>query len=142
VCILQRDLLQSHPVRFSSSASQAGTSCWLKNHVIHIAGTRMICQGTDGLSLGDMLTGVMGGAYMLTFIHLALTAFELQPELMERVEYWWGTGNTSWLTPDGWYAESGLIGKYVWCPHPRRPMQHWTNCASAIYNALEESPVC
>jgi hypothetical protein len=45
-----------------------------KIHVINIAGTRMISQGADGLSRGDILTGVMGGADMLTFIPLALTA--------------------------------------------------------------------
>jgi hypothetical protein len=89
-----------------------------KIHVIHIARTRMISQGTDGLSQGDMSTGVMGGADMLTFIPLALTVVERQPELMEWVESWWGTGNTSLLTPEGWYACSGRIGTYVWCPPP------------------------
>jgi hypothetical protein len=72
-----------------------------KIHDIHIAGTRMISQGTDGLSGGDMLTGVMGGANMLTLINLSLTAVERQPELMEWVDSWWGTGNNSWLTPEG-----------------------------------------
>jgi hypothetical protein len=33
----------------------------------------MISQGKDGLSRGDMLTGVMGGADMITFIPVALT---------------------------------------------------------------------
>jgi hypothetical protein len=49
-----------------------------KIHVIHIAGTRMINQGMDGLSRGDMIAGVMGGADMLTFIPLALTAVDPQ----------------------------------------------------------------
>jgi hypothetical protein len=78
----------------------------------------MISQGTDALSRGDMLTGVMRGADMLTFIHLALTVVERQPELMERVDSWWGMGNNSWLTPDGWYACSGRICTYMWCPPP------------------------
>jgi hypothetical protein len=89
-----------------------------KIHVIHIAGTRMISQGTYGLYRGDMLTGFMGGADMLTFIHVALTAVEQQHELMEWVDSWCGTGNTSWLTPEGWYAGSGRIGTYVSCPPP------------------------
>jgi hypothetical protein len=92
----------------------------------------MTSQGTDGLSQGDMLTGVMGGADMLTLITLALTAIERQPELIEWVASWWGTGNSSWLTREGWYAGSGQIGTYVWCPYPLRPMQPWVNCASAI----------
>jgi hypothetical protein len=65
-----------------------------------------------------MLTGVMGGADILTFIHLALAAVERQTELMEWVDSWWGMWNTSWLTPEGWYANSGRIGMYVWCPPP------------------------
>jgi hypothetical protein len=72
-----------------------------KIHVIHIARTQMISQGTYALSRGDMLTGVMGGSDMLTFIPLALTAIEQKPELMEWVDSWWGTGNNSWLTPEG-----------------------------------------
>jgi hypothetical protein len=59
-----------------------------------------------------MLTGVVGGADMLTFIPLALTAVERQPELMEWVDSWWETGNTSW------YAGSGRIGTYVCRPPP------------------------
>jgi hypothetical protein len=78
----------------------------------------MISQGTDGLSQGDMLTGVMGGADMLTFIPLALTVIERQPELIEWVDSWWGTGNNSWLTPEGWYSGTSRIGTYVWCPPP------------------------
>jgi hypothetical protein len=78
----------------------------------------MISQGIDGSSRGDMLTGVMRAADMLTFIPLALTAIERQPELMEWVDSWWGMGNNSWLTPEGWYAGSSRIGMYVWCPPP------------------------
>jgi hypothetical protein len=89
-----------------------------KIHVIHIAGTRMISQGTYGLSRGDMLAVVMGGANMLTSIPLDLTTVERQPDLMEWVDSWWGTGNNSWLTPEGWYAGSGRIGTYVWSPPP------------------------
>jgi len=43
-------------------------------HVIHIAGTRMQAQGTDALSHGDLLTGVMRDRNMLQFIPLHLTA--------------------------------------------------------------------
>jgi hypothetical protein len=82
----------------------------------------MISQGTDGLSRGDMLNGVMGGADMLTFIPLALTAVERQPELMEWVDSWWGTGNNSWLTPrDGMQVQAGLE-RMCGAPHPLRPM--------------------
>jgi hypothetical protein len=52
-----------------------------KIHVINIDGTQMICQGTDGLYRGDMLTGVMGGAGIITFIPLTLTA--VKPQLSD-----------------------------------------------------------
>jgi hypothetical protein len=45
-------------------------------HVVHIAGARMICQGTDGLSRGDFGAGVMTGASMLCFVPLHLSAMD------------------------------------------------------------------
>jgi hypothetical protein len=47
-----------------------------------------------------MLLEVMGGADVLIFIPLALTVVDRHPELMELVDYWWGTCNTSWITPE------------------------------------------
>ncbi len=40
-------------------------------HVVHAAGTRMNAQGTDGLSRGIFLEGVMRGEDMLSFVDLA-----------------------------------------------------------------------
>jgi hypothetical protein len=45
-------------------------------HVIHCAGTRMIAQGMDGLSWGDLLKGVMKGDDFLSFIPLHQSALE------------------------------------------------------------------
>ena len=45
----------------------------------HVAGTRMIEQGTDGLSRGDLREGVMQGRSMLDYIPLndsAVTRFQ------------------------------------------------------------------
>ena len=50
-------------------------------HVIHVAGTRMIAQGTDGLSRGDLNTGVFGNKEMSVFVPLHLSAFERSPSL-------------------------------------------------------------
>jgi hypothetical protein len=52
-----------------------------KLHVIHVAGTRTIRQGSDGLSRGDLLTGVMAGQSMLSFVPLHLSATERFPLL-------------------------------------------------------------
>jgi hypothetical protein len=48
---------------------------------VHVAGTRMIRQGTDGLSRGDMLEGVMKGDSMLSHVPLHVGAIERQPNL-------------------------------------------------------------
>jgi hypothetical protein len=40
-------------------------------HVVHAAGNRMIAQGTDGLSWGIFLKGVVRGKDMLFFMDLS-----------------------------------------------------------------------
>ncbi len=40
-------------------------------HVVHVAGSRMIAQGTDGLSWGIFLEGVMREEDMLSFVDLS-----------------------------------------------------------------------
>ena len=40
-------------------------------HMVHIAGTRMILHGTDGLSRGIFLEGVVRGKDMLFFMDLS-----------------------------------------------------------------------
>ncbi len=45
-------------------------------HMVHVAGTQMIAQGTDGLSQGTFLAGVVAGKDMLSFVDLACTAVE------------------------------------------------------------------
>ncbi|KAL7572454.1 hypothetical protein ACA910_006630 [Epithemia clementina (nom. ined.)] len=47
-------------------------------HVVWIAGTRMIAQGTDGLSHGDLVDGVLAGDAMLEFVPLHLSIPEHQ----------------------------------------------------------------
>ena len=39
-------------------------------HVIHVAGSRMMWVGIDGLSWGDFMTGIMAGKHPLTCLHL------------------------------------------------------------------------
>jgi hypothetical protein len=46
----------------------------------------MIAQGTDGLSCGIYLEGVITGDSMLTFIDLAKSALERQTRLLEYVK--------------------------------------------------------
>ena len=57
--------------------------CDMRLHFCHVAGTRMIDQGTDGLSRGDLLERVMLGKSMLSFIPLSKGAVETQSELLD-----------------------------------------------------------
>ena len=53
-----------------------------------VAGTRMIAQGTDGLSRGDLLEGVMQGHSILDYIPLNESAFTRHPPLLEWISSW------------------------------------------------------
>jgi hypothetical protein len=57
-------------------------------HLVHVAGTRMIWQGMDGLSRGDRNAGVMAGASMLSFVPLHLSALDRSEEILPWVKLW------------------------------------------------------
>ena len=58
--------------------------------VSHIAGTRMMSQGTDGISRGNMSEGVLDGEDMLSFIPLNEGAVERHDELLTWIKSWLG----------------------------------------------------
>eukprot|EP00980_Cylindrotheca_fusiformis_P022018 scaffold8903_cov106-Cylindrotheca_fusiformis.AAC.3 len=70
--------------------------------VVHCAGTRMIAQGTDGLSRGGLNEGVMAGKPMSSFLPLHLDAFERSPPLKDWVKSWAGP-DAVFLSPDDWF---------------------------------------
>ncbi|KAL7574181.1 hypothetical protein ACA910_014857 [Epithemia clementina (nom. ined.)] len=88
-------------------------------NVIWIAGTRMIEQGTDGLSRGDLLSGVLAGKDMLDFVPLHRSAEERHPGL---VQFLMGTMHALFpalhLDPSGWFDNAFKPGNYVWTPPP------------------------
>lgn len=90
-------------------------------HVIHIAGTRMITQGTDGLSRGDQNAGVMVGKDFLSYIPISVSAIERSPGLGSWLLSWAtnpsGTGGEI-LTPERWFEKHEQGGCYIWCPAP------------------------
>ena len=94
----------------------------------------MICQGTDGISRGDLLEGVMKGDSMLSHIPLHLSACQRNKDLLEWVKSWLGA-DAALLTPEEWLNKGhdlagGEIskeklwwpkiesGKWVWAPPP------------------------
>lgn len=88
-------------------------------HFVWVAGTRMIDQGTDGLSRGDIVSGIMGGEEFLSFVPVSLTVEQRSPEvskwLMEALPGTW-----HWLEPKDWFDEAfkDPLGRYVWMPPP------------------------
>ena len=93
-------------------------------YVVHVAGTRMIAQGTDGLSRGSFLEGVVAGSQMLSFIDLALSATVRAPGVIEFVKSWVEPvlGGLKLLSPEEWFVEGhGIVGgkkdaRGVWIP--------------------------
>ena len=57
-------------------------------NVIHVSGERMIKQGTDGLSRGDLLEGVLKGQDMLSYVPLHLSALDREESLKNWVASW------------------------------------------------------
>eukprot|EP00980_Cylindrotheca_fusiformis_P018324 scaffold5977_cov98-Cylindrotheca_fusiformis.AAC.1 len=118
--------------------------------VCHCAGTRMISQGTDGLSRGGLNEGVMGGKPMTAFIPLHLSAFQRTPLLEPWVRSWAGK-QAVFLTPDDWFLRGHDIvgGDHVaaspssgtvafWRPIVEAGVLVWSPPPAAANVALEE----
>ena len=73
-------------------------------HVIHVAGTRMIRSGIDGLSRGDTHEGVAVGCNMLSYVALD----QRSNKVLTWVKSWFPTrncGKLEVLTPDDWFLQ-------------------------------------
>ena len=89
-------------------------------HVVHVSGSRMIEEGGDGGSRGDLTQGVMSGRPILEYIPLHLSAPEREPGLVAWVRSWWDPeyGPLTILRPEGWFEEGQQDGNFVWVPPP------------------------
>ena len=85
-------------------------------HVFHIAGTRMIECGIDGLSRGDKSEGISLGEDLLSFIPIHLTPFERSPRLLTWIFSWWdeGYGPLHVMEPEDWFTLTTEPGNYLW----------------------------
>ena len=91
------------------------SSC--KIHVIHVAGTRMIAQGSDGLSRGNLAEGVMRGESMKDFVPINQDAFMRSPKLKEWINGWTG-GQCTFLDAAGWFTTGHELGDELWEENP------------------------
>jgi hypothetical protein len=89
-------------------------------HVIHIAGKRMIAQGTDGLLRRNMNKGVFGSQWMMEYVPLHLDAMEQSPTLLPWIQSWYQGQDLEVLDPDGWFddALNRPLGHCLWAPAP------------------------
>ncbi len=90
--------------------------------LVHVAGSRMIAQGTDGLSRGDQNAGVMTGQNMLDHVPLHLSASVWSPELIPWV-FSWATSTTDEdkpvvLSERDWPRAHTRAKTYLWFPPP------------------------
>ena len=121
----------------------------IKIFFIHVAGSRMIAQGTDGLSRGDLSEGVMKGSKMLTFIPFHLTAFQRSKRLKSWFESWMTPAlnqneNLEFLDETGWFWRGhDLIGGTcnrdgVWTPEFKPGIFIWSPAPAAGQFAVEQ----
>ena len=93
--------------------TEASYGCRL--HVTHVAGTRMITQGTDGLSRGSLKEEVMSGQDFLSFLELDKGAVEQHPVLFK----WMQTHCLETLTllqPEDWFKRGHDIAGWLYPP--------------------------
>jgi len=89
-------------------------------HLIWVAGTRMIGQGTDRASRGDMSNGVLAGDSMLKHVPLHFNALERSPVL----ETWlmdslsWSEKKRAIYKPDDWFDKAHWVTNLIWVPPP------------------------
>lgn len=114
-------------------------------HVTHVAGTRMMSQGTDGLLRGLFTSGVLVHHNMLSFIPLHQTALDCCSTLMPWVASWWPVASLTPLTPTDWYECShGLRGGRrnadgIWMPEEKDESWFlWSPVPAAAFTALQE----
>jgi hypothetical protein len=89
-------------------------------HMVHVAGKRMISQGTDGLSRGDTSIGVMSGTSMISYVPLHLSAIQRQGEVLKDWILTWFSGADSpeFLSPIDWFHRGHHLSTCVWTPPP------------------------
>ena len=81
-------------------------------HLVHVAGTRMIGQGSDGLSRGNLTEGVMLGRTMTSYVPLSATALERSAGLEKWIRTWAGD-DLEVLSPKDWFSRGQGIAGYL-----------------------------
>ncbi len=115
-------------------------------HIIHVAGTRMIAQGTDGISRGDMCEGVLNGDTMLQHVPLADSALDRAPLLKSWLLSWLGDLDLEieFLDETGWFERGhDIIGGRMncdnkWIPDYKTSILIWSPPPAGAAIAAQE----
>ena len=85
-------------------------------HVYHVAGTRMIASGIDGLSRGDKSEGIAKGDSIINFIPIHQSPLERSKGLSDWVKSWWddSLGKLHLMTPEDWFSKQMDQGNFLW----------------------------
>ena len=122
----------------------------MRIHIIHIAGTRMIGQGTDGLSRGDSNEGVMQGKSMLEFVPLSKNCVERSPTINSKLKWCLSSylnevkQKLIFLNEKDWFLRGHDIcgGSYnqegIWMPKYESSVYVWTPAPAAGQHAVEQ----
>ena len=86
--------------------------------VVWVAGTRMIEQGTAGLSRGDLMTGVMAGANMLLYVPLNKSVADRQDDVIPWLKECARRHTWKLLKIHEWFDEAFEAGNFIWAPPP------------------------
>ena len=97
-------------------------------HVMHISGTRMKASGINGLSLGDMMEGMLrSGDDPMTYVPLNEAAdVKSEGAVTDWVNSWWeDSEGCAWcdsdlrvLTPEDWFSLYRIDEPRLWVPPP------------------------
>ena len=99
-------------------------------YAIHVSGTRMIVQGTDGLSRGAMKSGALSCQAIREHAPMHLSVLDRMDTLKDWIDSWLGS-DRMFLEPQNWFVEGHDLrfegqnrtlkiqsGTYVWTPPP------------------------
>ena len=115
-----------------------------KLHVVHVAGSRMIEQGTDGLSRGIICEGLLGSRYnFLAYLPLHKTVISRSPALLTWLQSW-SPSHSEVLSPEGWFGKGHDIDGWkkdeanLWKPIISSGCCAWDPAPAVAYKAAEQ----
>ena len=87
--------------------------CGMKVHFVHVHGIVMILQGTNGLSRGNILEGLIVGQEMISVVPLHIGTIASQKELLGWIKSWCLDNGIGLFLPIDWFERGHDILGYT-----------------------------